>query len=319
MGKQMKIWLIIAAAFILVGCIIFGGMMMALKWDFAKLSTVKFETNNYVLETDFRNISVKTDTADIVFAESQDGSCSVVCYEQKNLSHSVAVKDGTLAIELVDTRNWYDHIGIIAHTPKITVYLPDGQYDTLSIKESTGDIEIPEVLTFETIDISLSTGDVTNYASASNIQIKASTGDIRTENISADKVVLSVTTGDITARSVACKGDLNVSVSTGDATLTDVVCNALISTGSTGDITLQNATAAEEFTIERSTGDVKFHSCDAGALRVKTSTGSVTGSLLSDKIFITETSTGKVDVPNSAAGGKCEIITSTGDIKITVG
>ena len=319
MNKRTRIWIITAAILILIGCMIFGGMMMALKWDFAKLSTVKFETNNYVLDTDFSNITVKTDTADIVFAASQDGSCSVVCYEQKNLSHSVAVNDGTLAIELVDTRNWYDHIGIIAHTPKITVFLPDGQYDTLSIKESTGDIEIPEVLTFETIDISLSTGDVTSYASASNIQIKTTTGDVRTENISADKVVLSVTTGKITASSIACTGDLNVAVSTGDAQLTDVVCNRLISTGSTGNITLKNVTASEEFTIERSTGNVEFQSCDAGALRVKTSTGSVTGSLLSDKIFITETSTGNIDVPQSTTGGICEINTSTGDIKITVG
>ena len=319
MNKWTKIWIITAAILILIGCMIFGGMMMALKWDFAKLSTVKFETNNYVLDTDFSNISVKTDTADIVFAASQDGSCSVVCYAQKNLSHSVAVKDGTLAIELVDTRNWYDHIGIIAHTPKITVYLPDGQYDTLSIKESTGDIEIPEVLTFETIDISLSTGDVKNYASASNVQIKTTTGDIHTESISADNMELSVTTGDITARSVACKGDLKVTVRTGDAQLTDVVCNTLTSTGSTGDITLENVTAAESFSITRTTGDVTFKSCDAGSLKIQTDTGDVTGNLLGEKIFITQTSTGNVTVPQSTTGGICEINTSTGDIKITVG
>ena len=318
MGRQTKIWLITAAILILVGCIIWGGMMMVLRWDFEKLSTVKFETNNHLIDQDFKSICVKSDIVDIVFIATQDEKASVICYEEKHAKHAVSVKNGTLMIELVDTRKWYDYIGIISHDPEITVLLPQQQYDTLTIQESTGDIEISQELSFEAIDISLSTGDVKNYASASSIQIKATTGDIYTENISADKVELSVTTGDINAHSIACTGDLIVRVSTGDAQLTDVVCNILISTGSTGDITLQNVTAAESFSIKRSTGDVKFRSCDAGALKIETNTGSVTGSLLSEKIFITLTSTGKVDVPRFTTGGKCEITTSTGDIKITV-
>ena len=51
---------------------------------------------------------------------------------------------------------------------------------------------------------------------------------------------------------------------------------------------------------------------------MKTDTGKVVGSLLSEKVFIAETSTGKVSVPKTTTGGKCEITTSTGDIKIEV-
>ena len=45
MGKRMKIWLIIAAALILIGCILFAGVMTVMKWDFTKLSTVKYVTS----------------------------------------------------------------------------------------------------------------------------------------------------------------------------------------------------------------------------------------------------------------------------------
>ena len=38
MSKSMKIWLIVATSLILVGGIIFGGIMMALNWDFSKIS-----------------------------------------------------------------------------------------------------------------------------------------------------------------------------------------------------------------------------------------------------------------------------------------
>ena len=47
MGKSAKIWLIIAASLIVAGAIIFTGEMLVLKWDFTKLSTVKYETNTY--------------------------------------------------------------------------------------------------------------------------------------------------------------------------------------------------------------------------------------------------------------------------------
>ena len=51
---------------------------------------------------------------------------------------------------------------------------------------------------------------------------------------------------------------------------------------------------------------------------VETDTGDVTGSLLSDKVFITKSDTGSIDVPKTVTGGKCEITTDTGDIKIEI-
>lgn len=316
---KTKIWLITAAALILIGIILLGGVMMGLKWDFGKLSTAKFETNNYHIDEDFQSISIKSSTADIVFTVTQDEKASVICFEEARGKHTVSVKEGTLLIEQVDTRKWFDHIGIFSNTPKITLCLPEGQYSKLNITESTGDIAIPKELSFEAMDISLSTGNVTNLASATNIKIKASTGAIYTENISADTVSLSTTTGKLTVRSVSCTGDINVTVSTGAAALTDVVCSRLISTGSTGDMKLENVVAAESISIKRTTGDVKLQSCDAGSLDITASTGNVTGNLLSEKIFITQTSTGKVNVPKSANGGICEITTSTGNIKFTIG
>ena len=107
-----------------------------------------------------------------------------------------------------------------------------------------------------------------------------------------------------------------INVSTGKTNLTDIKCKSLISDGSTGDFSLKNVIATEKFSIERSTGDVKFDDCDANEIWIKTDTGDVTGKLLSEKIFITETSTGDVNVPKSTNGGKCEITTSTGDIYI---
>ena len=317
MRTRTKVWLIVAASLVLIGCILFVGVMSILKWDFTKLFTGKYENNDYKIHEDYQNISIITDTADIVFVPCENTTTSVSCYEQKNNMHSVSVKDGTLEIEIVDTRKWYEYIGINFGTPKITVCIPEGEYGKLSVKASTGNVEIPEVFKFRSIDISLSTGEVKNYASAlEGIKIKTTTGNICIEDASAGSLDLIVSTGKVTVSSVTCEGDIAVGVSTGKTYLSNIRCKSVISSGSTGDILLNNVIATERFSIDRSTGDVKFDGSDAAEIFVETDTGDVSGNLLTDKVFITKTDTGDVDVPKTVTGGRCEITTDTGDIEI---
>ncbi len=319
MRKATKTWLIIASSLVLIGGIIMGSIMSILKWDFTKLTTDKYQTNSYELTENFKNISVVTDTADILFVPCEEQKASVICYEQKNLKHSVTVNADTLVIAVVDTRSWYEHIGITFQTPKITIYIPQGKYGTLSVISSTGDVVIPKEFEFQGVDIGEDTGNVTNYASASeNIIIKTGTGDIHLENVSANTLDLSVSTGGVTVSDVTCEGDLKIKVSTGKTNLTNVECKNIISTGDTGNISLKNAFASENFSIKRSTGHIRFDRSDAGEIIIETDTGDVKGTLLTDKVFITQTDTGKVNVPKTVTGGKCEITTSTGDIVISV-
>lgn len=318
MEKSAKAWLIAAAILVLIGALIFLGVMAMLKWDFQKLSTVKYETSETLLTENFRDITIVADTADISFVPSE--TAKVVCHEQKDMKHTVSVTDDALSVELIDTRKWYHYIGISFDTPKISVYLPQDIYGTLSVVSSTGDVEIPNDFKFEGIDIKLSTGRVVERASVSgNMKIETSTGDILVEGASAIDMELVVTTGHVTVSDVICKGDIQIEVDTGRATTTDVSCRNLTSSGDTGDIRLKNTIAEGKFAIERDTGDVIFEHSDAAEIFVETTTGNVKGSLLTEKVFLAQTDTGRVDVPKTMAGGRCEIITNTGDIKITLG
>ena len=319
MRRGTKIWIIAAASLCLIGSMIFGGAMTMLKWDFTRLSTLKYENNVHMITEEYRNIRVETATADIVFLPSTDGTTTVECREQTKMLHSVSVKDGTLAIELADTREWYDYISINFGSPKITVRIPAGEYGALSVKHSTGNTEIAEGFRFESMDISGSTGHVKNRASVFGLmKIKASTGDIRVENIAAGSLDLAVSTGRVTVRNAVCTGDVSVKVSTGKTDMTGVRCASLISNGSTGEIDLTDVIAAERISICRSTGDIEFERCDAAQLHIKTDTGDVEGTLLSEKIFMTKTDTGRISVPRTTSGGVCEIETDTGDIEISI-
>lgn len=281
MRKSTKAWLIVAASLVLIGCILFAAVTAAIGGNFSKLSTVRWETNTYEITEPFSDISVTTDTADIVFALSDDGKCRVVCREEENAKHSAAVEGDALVIQRTDTGAWYDYLGLRFGTPGITVYLPN--------------------------------------TDVGSVKIKADTGNIRFEDFSVRSLDLSVTTGAVTVTDVTCRGDITVNVSTGEVCLTGISCASVISSGTTGSIFLDDVVAAEKFSIERSTGSVRFEGSDAAEIFVKTSTGSVTGDLLTDKVFAADTDTGSVDVPRSETGGRCEIETNTGNIAITTG
>ncbi len=317
MKKSAKIWLITAGALVLFGGTAFLGLMSALKWDFKKLSTVKYETNTYEISEDISDISILTDTADIVFARSDGDKCRVISFEEETAKNSVMAENGKLIIKTENKKSGLDYIGFYFEQPKITVYLPNSEYNSLRIKGNTGNVRISKDQAFKNVDINLSTGNVDFRSPVSeSVKIKTSTGNIGLNQASLDMLELSTSTGTVTVSGVKCSGDIKIKASTDRVSLTDITCKSFKSTGDTGDILLKNVIASEKLSIERSTGNVKFDGCDATELDIETDTGDVTGNLLTEKVFITDTDTGEIDVPKSATGGKCEIETDTGNIKI---
>lgn len=319
MNNAKKIWLIVAASLVVFGLLTVFVVMSIFGWDFGKLSSVKYETNTHVITDEFEKISIDTTTADIVFVPSADGERRVECYEMKKAKHMVFVEDGTLNVKVEDTRKWYDYIGINFGSAKITVYIPADEYNSLYVNSATGDVEIPNNFSFGSIDVSVRTGDVKCMASASGeMKIETTTGDITVGDVRAAAASLFVTTGDVRVSSLSVDGDIVIGVGTGDVRLSNVTCKNLVSRGSTGDITLNRVIVNENLSIHRGTGNVIFDSCDSSELYIKTTTGDVLGSLLSEKIFLATATTGDVDVPKTVNGGRCEINTTTGDIRITI-
>ena len=320
MKKATTICLIIALCLVLIGTAIFLVVMARHHWDFAALSKGDYETNTYTVSEDFQSISLDTETEDIVFLLSEGESCRVEIVERKKEPHKVYVKNGTLNIEQTEAESWLDSISFFSfESTKITVWLPKAEFEALSIRESTGDVQIPTDFSFGKIDIDASTGDIDCRASVSGaLRIETSTGDIRLEKLRAETIKLTVSTGRVEARDVDCRENLEISVSTGRTELTDLSCGSFRSNGSTGSLVMKNVTVAGTLQAERSTGSVRLEDCDAAELNIITDTGDVTGSLRSPKVFITQSDTGSIHVPESVTGGKCKVSTDTGDIQFDI-
>lgn len=299
MSRTKKIWLIVAAC--LCGC---GGLMMASVFlfgiSFADMETGKYVTNEYADLGEVRGIAIDTDTADVSFLPSEDGTCRVVCHEETRAKHSVQLTDGLLSVKIHSTRKWYDFINVSFESASVTVYLPAGIYETLSVKTDTGDVRVPDKFSFGELDISTDTGDIVcNGAVTGNVTLATDTGDVH----------LSATDA----------GALSVRTSTGNVRVDGTRVSAgLTAKTSTGEITLDGVIAEEAMEITSSTGNVRLSQCDASRLQIKTSTGEVEATLLSEKSVDADSSTGDVDVPRNGRGGACVIRTSTGDIRVRI-
>lgn len=300
MSRTAKIWLIIAGICVILGpALIIGATAAAGGGNL--FNAQKYETVTHEIGSTFDQIAVDTDITDVTIATANEKQCRVECSEPEKMKHTAEVENGTLVIRSSDSRQWYEHLfSFASHSPKVVIYLPQSAYASLQIDTHTGDVTIPSGFTFDTLTVNNNTGDVECSASVTKtLTVKEDTGDISLSCPNAGELDITASTGDIDVTSAKVKGTVSVKSSTGDITLTDTV-------------------AEKKFQIESSTGDVGFKGCDAADIKVKTSTGDVTGTLLSDKIFVTDTFTGDVKVPQTSSGGRCEISTSTGDILIQI-
>ncbi len=280
MKKTKNTAIIIAVMMIAVGLVASFSAMVAMGFDFTKMNTLTFVTNTYTVDESFSGISINGAECDIRLYPSEDGVCKVVCHESDKISHSVEVKEKTLTVERHDNRKWYEHIGVYWGGMEIALYLPQSEYDALYAKTLSGNIVIPEGFSFETAVVQSTSGNVSFSAEVNgNLKVKAVSGNVEMFNVTSQSISVETTSGEIDFSNVIAS--LNIH------------CKSV-------------------------SGDVVLQRCDADSLRLSSTSGNITGCLLTEKVFLTDTTSGKINVPRTTSGGQCEITTTSGNIDFDV-
>lgn len=235
-------------------------------------------SKTYEITETYNKIKIDSKTYDIKICKSNNDETKIVCTEDKNNKIEYKIVDGELIITHIDERKFYEFLFNFSSL-EIEVYVPSEKIDTLIINSNTGDIEVNNECTYNSIKITNSTGNISiAYANIlGNVELKCSTGDININNTNC--------------------GSLDIKISTGNTVIKNSIVNG-------------------DFNMIGSTGYLRFEDFDANNIRVLISTGNVSGVLLSHKFFIVKSSTGNIDVPETRDGGECRITTSTGNIKI---
>ncbi len=314
----MKKLIIIAIILLVVGLIIFCVAFVFTKFDFRSLSTEKYITNTLYAGNDFSDIEIDIDEFKVTLVPYDGDECKIVSTETEKVKISVQTENGKLKITQVDNRKWIDHIGIFTFENEVEVYLPEKKYETLRIDNTSGSVTISDGLVFSEINVKNTSGSAKCYADADIISVHNTSGSITLDGVNTEAVTLKAASGSISLKSVNAENSITVDGTSGSIRFESVRCEDLTSSNASGSVKLTDTVCKNIMKVKVSSGSVRLDDSDAAEIDIRTSSGSVKGTLLSDKIFITETTSGSVDVPKSFEGGKCYIETSSGSIKISI-
>ena len=278
----------------------------------------KDETHVKNIAESFTNINIDVETSDVELKLADDNKTQLVLVENSKDFHKVEVKDNTLTVKYVSTRQWFEKISF-NNKHSVTVFLPDVVYNKLTIEASTGDVKVSS-FKFVSSNVKVSTGDVTfnKVNIADTATFKSSTGDFSLKDISAKSLDVSVSTGKINVEGAIVAENAKFNASTGSMYLKKLAAKNLETKSSTGNVTLDNTIIEKNINIKTDTGNVKFVDSDAETLNIKTDTGNISGNLLTSKIIHGKSDTGRENYPHLTEGGLCEIETDTGNIDIEI-
>lgn len=294
---------IMLAALLLV--ILGAGMIVTAlargNYDWKEITTMSFVTKTYEVSEPFFGITVKDIESCVRVVRSSDDRCRVICPEEEDGSiyYTVSVNDGVLNVQCHDERKWYQHIGIFFEIPVVEVCLPEEEYQQLAVSTVSGRIEVAEGLAFEEVSLESVSGSVHMYAQAEKtLKAESNSGRVTIENASPEQLSAKTSSGRIELAHIRC-GEAAIQSTAGRMELTDVI-------------------AEKNLFAKNVSGSVNLDGCDAGAISIETTSGAVKGTLLSDKNFMANSSSGRVEIPRSNLGGDCEITTTSGSIRIEI-
>ena len=300
------------AAVVLLGAVL-GGCDSEFQNPAQEATQLQESTHCFSIAETFRALEVESVVSDVRLLPSVDGSCSVVCSETSGLSHSAAVEVDTLVIREEGERS------ISEETTEILVFLPQPEYDSLNVTTETGSVDVTMDFAFSDVSIRTVTGEAAYRGAADgSMSLESESGRVLITGVSPKELSVKTESGSIIAQSVLVQEDLNIQTVTGDLTLANVTCKNATAAFTTGQVILEQVLAEGELQLTGESGDVTLTGCDATALEIQTTTGSVTGTLLTDKSFLTTTETGEVNVPDTT-GGTCHVTTESGNIDIKTG
>ncbi len=261
--------------------------------------------NNTSLDIDFfENSSDTMIIKEYMFPEVEDRHLAVINCDEDT---------GRVTVESGDRRSTIMFFGIMTGSERIEVYLPKGYHGSLKAKASSGNISSDfELILDGELGLSTSSGDIRmNPVSASNIQAKASSGNIRIDSVQGTRS-FQTSSGDIQV--FDGKGDTKASASSGNITIKqlqgdyDITCNS-------GDITLTDVAGDGE--LQTSSGNIRCQSVSGTIKRAKSSSGDI---IIDDFIgaINANSSSGNITVAFDEVTGDVTARANSGDVRLTI-
>ena len=309
---------IIALLMVAIGIVLMIAGGCAMGFDFRKLDNHTYTERTIEITDAFENIIAEG--GNISLLPSEDGKCKAIFIESEKVTYASNVEDGTLTIKRSDDRKWLDYIGFNFSNYGVKLYLPEAKFNFVNIKTFSGDIELAEGLTFHHVNLDCSSGGIRCYAAIDdNLFAESSSGGITVSGTNARGITLAISSGSLNISNIDSAGKIDISNTSGSIHADNVACENLEIRSTSGSVKLDSVIASGVIKIKSSSGSIRFDGCDANEFDVRSTSGGVRGTLKSGKIFNVHSTSGSIDVPDSAEGsGTFNADVTSGSIKISI-
>lgn len=321
-GKKLLIVsvLCIVAGFI---CLLFSGVRSSedLLHDMDRIGAVERQEKKTVEVTEpFTSLRVQEGSADVKLLPSEDGGCRVVYGESKHSRCRVGVENGTLTVVRETEEHSRSGLFSFEDTLPVCIYLPAGDYETLSVSSDSGDVKASDGLSFQKVEIVTVSGDIRlEDLEAETLSAKSSSGDIRLRGCSAASLTLETSSGDQTVDETVCSGDGKLHSGSGDIELEASSFRSLDLSSNSGKTTLSKTVCSGTVKAETGSGGISLRKASAASFDLRTTSGDVNGSVVGSVDFIVDTGSGSVRTRGGVRGAAaCRVRTGSGDVDLEV-
>lgn len=257
MRRSKKIIILAACVFIVVGFILALSALVMLKFDLSKLNTLDYHITTYPVQDSFSAIRIDVTDCDVQLLPSQDGTCRVECPESKTSRYTVEVKQDTLTVSQNETRTWYHHIGIYLGPVELTIYLPQDQYERLSVDSLSGTVSVPDHFSFD------------------NLQVYTTSGSVYLAAQVTEEACVDTVSGELELTGTQPQA-LRLQSTSGNVTLTDCDARAIHIETISGNVSAA-LTSSKTFSVQSVSGDVRTPQGTTGDLcEISTVSGNIT-------------------------------------------
>lgn len=299
--KKAIIALAAIISIIIIGLLVLLGLSIAgilPAWSWGGNSTPPLANRVVLSAADVQALQLQYSSDRITILPSEDDTFVLEEYMTEDADKykaKVVQTSGAISITTGYRPNWNLVFGFSA---KIKLYIPAGFTGDISIKNSSGTIDITDNFSFQNIHASTSSGSIhaLSLISSQDIFLSSSSGSINTGNLtSKGAVTIGQTSGSVHAEQLIAQ-NIAVKTSSGSINLTSATGTQILAETSSGSIRLNELNG--DFTL----------STTSGSIHVNGGTGSGHA----------QSSSGSVSVALSEAEGDISLASTSGRVQLTL-
>ena len=203
---------------------------------------------------ELNKINVDVKSSDIYFYKSEDDKINIKVYAREKEKAKVNINNNELSVNMKNKSNVC--FGFCFGSKKIEIYVPENYLGEFNVKATSGDIK-SNLNTFNKYEINVTSGDI-EIDNVSSLTGHATSGDVEIGSINS-YINFKTTSGDIDIDDVSLEKDSFIKVTSGDISI-DKVNNAYVKTDvKSGDVDIKNNDrhAPFELNIKTTSGDIE--------------------------------------------------------------